>query len=161
MARFLDRTVDVRLGREVDERVAAFERAANRDRVADVALHELHPLVGHHVPKGFEPTGIGQLVEHDRLVFGVLGEQVTHEVRADEPGSARYQDLHACASVLSARKAASPSCQSGRWIVASRSVASTENEGRGAGRPSMSVVVESTRHSIRACLKISIANSYH
>ena len=41
-----------------------------------------------------------------------------------------------------------------------RSLSSTEKAGRGAFRPSMSLVTESTWHSTPACLKISRAKSY-
>ena len=44
LARRLDRAVDVRLGREVDERVAALDRPADGVGVGDVAFDQLAAL---------------------------------------------------------------------------------------------------------------------
>ena len=64
LGRAEDRTVDVRLGREVDDRVAAVGRARDGVRVGDVSLVEV-------VLDAFEVravAGVGQLVENDDLV---------------------------------------------------------------------------------------------
>ena len=83
-----DRTVDVRLGGEVDDRVAALGRARDRVGVGDVALVEL-------VLDAFEVGAVarvGQLVEHDD-VLAVLG-QAPHELRADEAGATGDENAH-------------------------------------------------------------------
>ena len=84
------------------------------------------------------PAGVGELVEHHDLVAG-LGAQA-HVGRADEPGAAGDEQLHRPA-VLSVGRcgevAGEPSCQAGSRIACSRSLASTEKAGRGAGRPSI------------------------
>ena len=64
LGRAEDRAVDVRLGGEVDDRVAAGGRARDGLRVGDVALVEL-------VLDALEVrpvAGVGELVEHDDLL---------------------------------------------------------------------------------------------
>src|SRR5581483_7126544 len=99
-----DRPVDVRLRREVDDRVAAAGRTRDRVRIGDVALVEL-------VLDVFEVgavAGVRELVEDDDLVAG-RGEP-PREVRADEAGAAGDEDPHAESL---ARQARSPSRQCG------------------------------------------------
>ena len=83
-----DRAVDVRLGREVDDRVAAARRPGDVLRHGDVAVVELD-AVGQ---VGAVP-GVGQLVEDDDVLAGA--EQPLDEVRADEAGAAGDEDPHA------------------------------------------------------------------
>ena len=88
LGRAEDRAVDVRLGGEVDDRLAALRRARDRVRVGDVALVEL-------VLDAFEVRAVarvGQLVEDDDVV-AARGE-ATDEVRADEPGAAGDENPH-------------------------------------------------------------------
>ena len=78
LGRAEDRAVDMRLGREVDDRVAARGRLGHGIRVADVADEELDPAslqVG-------RIARIGQLVEHADVVAG--GQEPLREVGADE-----------------------------------------------------------------------------
>jgi predicted ATPase/class 3 adenylate cyclase len=78
----------VRLGREVDDRLAASGGVGDRIRVGDVALAEL-------VLDAVEVravAGVRQLVEHDDVV--VAGREPPHEVRADEPGPAGDEHAH-------------------------------------------------------------------
>src|SRR5436305_4605528 len=83
-----DRTVDVRLGREVDDRVDAVGRAGDRIGIRDVAVHELvlDPFEVRAVP------GVGQLVEDDHLV--AARSEAACEVRPDEAGAAGDEDPH-------------------------------------------------------------------
>jgi hypothetical protein len=85
-----DRAVDVRLGGEVDDRVDAVQRAGHRVGVLDPRVDELHV----QAREVLAATGVGELVEHDDLV-AVLGQAQPDEVRADEPGAAADQELHA------------------------------------------------------------------
>ena len=50
----LDRLLDVRLGRRVDDHVDALDELAHERRVADVAVHEREPRVAHHVGEVLE-----------------------------------------------------------------------------------------------------------
>ena len=67
-----DRPVDMRLGGEVHDRVAAADGARDGRRVLDRAVHEAD--VVDHVVEVLAPAGIGQLVEHGHLV-AVVGER--------------------------------------------------------------------------------------
>ena len=82
-----DRPVDVRLGGEVHDRVAAARGAGDVLRLGDVALLELDAVrqVG-AVP------GVGQLVEDDDVLAGA--QQPLDEVRADEAGATCDEDPH-------------------------------------------------------------------
>src|SRR5205823_3576026 len=84
-----DRAVDVRLGGEVDDRLAAGGGVGDRLRVGDVSLPE---LVLDALEVGPVP-GVGQLVEDDDVLAG-RGE-TADEVRADEAGSTGDQNPHA------------------------------------------------------------------
>ena len=95
----VDRAVDVRLGGEVDDRVAALDRRRDGVAVVDVALDELD-AVRRQALEVLAPPGVGELVEHAHRVVRVLGEPAAHEVRADEPGAAGDEQLHAAASTL-------------------------------------------------------------
>ena len=83
-----NRAVDVRLGGEVDDRVAALRRRGDRVRVGDVALLELvlDALEVRPVP------GVRQLVEDDDLV--PAASEAADEVRADEAGAAGDEHAH-------------------------------------------------------------------
>ena len=84
-----DRPVDVGLGREVDDRLAAGGRGGDRVGVGDVALVEL-------VLDAFEVRPVArvrQLVEDDDGIAG--GRQAAREGRADEARSACDENAHA------------------------------------------------------------------
>ena len=83
-----DRAVDVGLGGEVDDRVAAGSGARDRVRIGDVALDEL-------VLDAFEVrrvAGVRELVEDDDV--GAALREPPHEVRADEPGATGDEHAH-------------------------------------------------------------------
>ena len=88
-----DRAVDVRLRREVDDRVAALHRVGDRVGVLDAGVHEGVARAVADVGEVLLAAGVGELVEHDDLV-AVLRDALADEVRADEPGSAADEQLH-------------------------------------------------------------------
>ena len=94
-----DRAVDVRLGREVDDRVdlVRLQRLSHRLCVADVALHEGVARIVVDVQQVVQVAGVGQLVVDQDAIVGVLVQHVADEVRPDEPGAAGdHQVLHSC-----------------------------------------------------------------
>ncbi len=91
----VDRAVDVGLGGEVDDRVAALHRLAHDLGVLDRADDELGAL-----RQVLAAAGVGELVEHAYLVLGA-GE--AHVGGADEAGGAGDEQLHAAASCSAAR----------------------------------------------------------
>ena len=82
-----DRAVDVCLGREVDDRLAAGGCARDVVRLRDVAVVELD--VAGQVRA---VARVGQLVEHDDLV--ACAQQPLREMRADEARAAGDEDAH-------------------------------------------------------------------
>ncbi len=91
--RVVDRAVDVRLGREVDDRLGpplADERAHGR-AVGDVAVHERVARVLRDVRQALQVAGVGERVQHDHPRLRA-GERVAHEVAADEAGAAGDED---------------------------------------------------------------------
>ena len=83
-----DRAVDMRLRREVDDRVATRGRLLDIRRDGDVSLVE---LVLDVLEVG-TVARVGQLVEHDDLV--ALFREATCVMRADEAGAAGDEDPH-------------------------------------------------------------------
>ena len=63
----IDRAVDVRLGRQVDDRHRAMfvEQRRHERRIADVSLDEAMSRFVDHRGERFEVAGVGQLVEID------------------------------------------------------------------------------------------------
>jgi len=91
--RVADGTVDVSLGREVDDGVGAGEGRAHDTGVADVPAHERVARVALDVAQVLEVAGVGEFVEVDDLDVLMGAQQVTDEVRADEPGAAGDKDV--------------------------------------------------------------------
>src|SRR6476659_10028403 len=103
---------------------------------------------------------IRELVEHRDLV-AVLEQPLANERRADEPGAAADEKFHR--RIIPARPArypASPSRQSGIGRTSSRSEASADHAGRGAGRAICSLLAGSTAQSTSAWRKISRAKPF-
>ena len=111
-----DRAVDVGLGREVDDRVDTVRRPRDRLGIGDVAVVELVVDAVEVRPV----ARVGELVENDHLL--AVHREPPGEVRADEPGTAGDEDLHAPSL---ARHSASPSRQCGS-SGAPRSLRTTE-----------------------------------
>ena len=89
-ARVLQRAVNVRLGGEVDDGVAAGHRGVDSAGVADVAVHKAVALL--EAADVIEVAGVGKRVEVDNLVLGVRGQHVVHECAADEAGATRNEN---------------------------------------------------------------------
>ena len=119
----VQRVVDVRLGREVHDGVALRDELVDQRAVADVAVHELDLVLDRL--QALAVAGVGERVQHDHLVLGVVAHRVVDEVRADEPGGAGGEQLHASTSVA-IRWAASPSCHDGRVGASGRVEPRTE-----------------------------------
>jgi hypothetical protein len=88
-----DRAIDVGLGGEVHDRVAALHRRRDRVGVLDARVHEAVAGAAGDVGEVLLPPGVGELVEDDDLV-AVLGDALADEVRADEAGPAADEQLH-------------------------------------------------------------------
>src|SRR5215211_82880 len=93
-----NRTVDVRLGGEVDDCVAAFPRSGYGHGVGDVTMdeHVVDPLEIRKVAR------IGELVENDHLV--PAGDESLHEVASDEAATACHEDAHRLTLKADARR---------------------------------------------------------
>ena len=91
--RAVDRPVDVRFRREIDDRPRAVLRQQRRHEraVADVAAHELMPGIAGQRLEVAQVAGVGEQVEIDHRLPG-RGEPVQHEVGADEAGTAGDED---------------------------------------------------------------------
>jgi hypothetical protein len=76
----------VRLGGEVHHHVGLADQLVDQVGVRDVTDDQRHPVTGQPV-EGPGVAGIGQLVEYDDLVLGVL-DKMPDEVGPDEPGAA-------------------------------------------------------------------------
>ena len=134
LARGLDRAVDVRLGGEVDDGVAALDRAPDGVAVGDVALDQLE-AIGRQALEVLAPARVGELVEHPDRVLREALEAIVDEARADEAGAAgdeqphcrdrRPRSLGVCSSALE-RYSASPRRHCGSTNASRRSERSTE-----------------------------------
>ena len=131
-----DRAVDVRLGGEVDDRVAALGRARDRIGVADRAVHEAVALVVGDVGQVGRVAGVRERVEVHDLDVVMAPQQPPHEMRADEPAAAGHEDPSHVPSALAraARQSRSPSLQCGSRGASAWTVRRIEQAGRGAGR---------------------------
>src|SRR5439155_23674877 len=93
-ARFHQRAIDMRLGREVDNdidptSVDAFVRLRHIRRIGDVAVKKAVIALAFVFGEVLADTRVRELVEVDDLrIVTVFREQVTDEVRADETGPA-------------------------------------------------------------------------
>ena len=85
----VDRAVDVRFGGEIDDgaRLVLGEQAADKVKVADVALDEGVARVTVQANEVLAVAGVGELVEGDDGLVG-LSQPVEDEIAADETGAA-------------------------------------------------------------------------
>ncbi|MNJ58276.1 hypothetical protein D3C77_539040 [compost metagenome] len=95
IGRAVDRTVDMRLGCQVHDgmRLEALEYSADSCLIGNVGLDELVAGIGRDAGQRFQVTGIGQLVQVEHFVLGIV-DQVTHQRRTDESGSAGDENSH-------------------------------------------------------------------
>ena len=89
--RVCDGVVVVALGGVVHDGVVARDDAVEQSGIADVAHDELDPILG-QPGDVLGVAGVGQLVEHGDMHFGVVVHDVVHEVAADEAAAARDDD---------------------------------------------------------------------
>ena len=112
--------------------------------ILDRAAQEAKGRVLGDVLEVLLPSGVGELVEHRHLV-AVLEQALAREGGADEPGTSADEQSHArIIPALAARYPARPSRQSGIPSTSSRSEASADHAGRGAGRRICSLLAGST-----------------
>src|SRR5438132_251578 len=91
----LDAAVDVALRREVNDRIdARLEEPEHGFAVGDVAVHEAVARRRPHRLQVGEVPRVGEHVERRYFDARMVGDLVANEVRADEPGAARHQELH-------------------------------------------------------------------
>src|SRR5437868_13142280 len=85
--RLRDRPVDVRLCREVYDRIDRVlgEQLCDDFSVCNVTANEADPTTGFQTVKGGEVAGIGQGIDHNKAILRMLAEPVVHEVTSDEP----------------------------------------------------------------------------
>lgn len=86
-----DGAVDVGLGGEVDHGVAPGHHRAQQRFVADVAHHELHPVLGEPGDVG-GVARVGELVQHGHAHARALAHHPAHEVGPHEPAPAGDED---------------------------------------------------------------------
>ncbi|MNE16219.1 hypothetical protein D3C80_1091580 [compost metagenome] len=93
--RAVDRPVHMGLGCQVHDRprLKAFEHGADGCRVGDIGLDEFVSGVVGDALQRFEVAGVGQLVEVEHFVFGVV-DQVADQRRANEAGAACDEYAH-------------------------------------------------------------------
>src|SRR5439155_18975666 len=93
LAGAVDRSVDVRLGGQVEDDVGTHvgERSSHAVPVANVALKEAVARAICDVRQVVEVAGVGQPIVNDDVRIGFDVEQVVNEVRADETGAARHE----------------------------------------------------------------------
>ena len=91
----LDRTVDVRLGGQMDHAVdpVLAENGEHLLVIADVAPLETVVLGLLDVFQVGQIPRISQLVEIDDAVVGVFGDEKPHDMAPDKTGAARYQNV--------------------------------------------------------------------
>ena len=84
--RVLDRAIHMALGCQVDDAIhlLLLHQLVERLEVADVHLHEFVVGLVLHVLEVGEVAGVGELVEVDDVVVGVLVDKEADHVRADE-----------------------------------------------------------------------------
>ncbi|MNY39799.1 hypothetical protein D3C86_1745020 [compost metagenome] len=81
------------LGGEVHDGVGLGRERVDEGRVADVAVDEAEAGVGLKILEARQVAGVGQRVEDDDLVLGMLVQDVAREVGADETGAAGDHDM--------------------------------------------------------------------
>ncbi|MNP12715.1 hypothetical protein D3C76_1049640 [compost metagenome] len=94
-SRAIDGAIDMGFGGQVHDRMGLEARQCGTDRLAfgDIGLEELVARVAGCRCQGFEVAGVGQFVEVENLMLGVV-QQMANERRANEAGSAGDQESH-------------------------------------------------------------------
>ena len=98
--RAMDRSVHVRLRREVNHHVVTGQHLIEQIAVADIALHEGVTRVGGHRRQVLQVSGVGEFVVDGHagavVAEGVVGagEEFTDEVRTDKSGRSGNEVAH-------------------------------------------------------------------
>ena len=103
LSRRLQRPVHVRLGGEVHDDVDARGQLAHDVGIADVAADEPESRIGADGLEIALVPGVGELVEHDHRIVGVIAEGHAHELAADESRPTGDQQAHVRCSRWSSR----------------------------------------------------------
>lgn len=90
--RVRDAVVVMRLGRVVHDRVVARHDPVQQVRVADVAHHEFHAVLG-QARDVLRVARIRELVQHGHVHVRVVVHHVVHEVRTDEAAATGHDDV--------------------------------------------------------------------
>ena len=93
--RAVDGTVDMGFGGQVHDgvRLKLRQRGANRRLIDYIGLQELVARVIRDAGQGLQVTGVGQLVEVEHLVLGVV-EQMADQCRANKARATGDQNTH-------------------------------------------------------------------
>src|SRR5436305_11569272 len=86
----------------MDDRVAAAHRGFHSGWIANVAFNELVPGIGGHGLEIRQVACVRQLIEIDNRIISSRSENVSDEIRADEPRASGDEDLHRGISWLAA-----------------------------------------------------------
>jgi hypothetical protein len=89
----LDAPVNVAFGGKVDRGVAIF-RNFGYGRVRNVQPDKLHPRVQQRPFQVVQVSGVGQFVEDNKMVRGVIPEDLMDEIRSDESCSSGDKNAH-------------------------------------------------------------------
>ena len=90
--RVRDRIVVMGLGRVVHDRVVARHDPVEQLGVADVAMHELAPVLG-KARDVLDVARISQSVQHGHVHVRVMVDHVMHEIRPDETTATGHDDV--------------------------------------------------------------------
>ena len=100
-ARIGDGAVHVAFGREVDHDIGLFllKEPVHGFGVGDVGAHEAKARVLHDGSQRLHVAGVGQLVQADDAVLGMMAQQIIDKIGADKARAAGDDDVH-CAFLL-------------------------------------------------------------
>lgn len=90
--RIRDRIVVVGLGRVMHDRVMPRHDPVEQIRIADVAHHELHTILG-QARDVLRIARVRELVQHGHVHVRVMVHHVVHEVRPDEAAATGHDDV--------------------------------------------------------------------
>ena len=95
LCRAVDRAVDMGFGGQVHDgiRLEFQQRFTDTFAIGDIGLKELIAVAAVDFCQRLEIAGVGQLVQIEDAVPGVL-DQMADQSRADESGSAGYENAH-------------------------------------------------------------------
>src|SRR5690242_7537880 len=101
----------MRFRREIHDMIDPPHEPLDRGRMSDISANELVAAIV-NAAQVFEMTGIGEFVEIDQARDIISPEHLFDELGTDEPGAARNQQLHECASWNHSQLRRKPSAKS-------------------------------------------------